>query len=61
MTTRTFFDDLKALVDTEIPGGCDTCADPVQILTKHETGIWILTTHHDDDCPTLARYQGRRP
>lgn len=29
MTTRTFFDDLKALVDTEIPGGCDTCAEVV--------------------------------
>lgn len=58
MTTRPL-DHLTRILGQQIPGGCDRC-DAYQRITRHETGI-CLTTHHDDDCPTLARYQGRRP
>lgn len=60
MTTRPL-DHLTPILGEPIPGGCDACTDPVQILTRHHTGTWLLTTHHDDHCPVLARHEGRQP
>ena len=52
-------DVLAALIGQQIPGGCEQCADPYQTVVRHPTGSWILTVHHDDDCPFLANYQRR--
>jgi hypothetical protein len=43
-------------------GGCNTC-DAYQVLSTdpvHPRIHWTAV-FHDDDCPTLARHQGRTP
>ncbi len=52
MTDRPL-DFLAALIGHEIPGGCDDC-DAYQSTTRHESGSWILTVHHDEDCNFLT-------
>lgn len=58
--TGPLADILAPLIGLEIRGGCDDCADPFQTV-EQQHGSWILTVHHDDDCPTWARIRrGRR-
>ena len=57
MTARPL-DFLAGLLGADIDGGCDRC-DAYQRVTRHETGTWILTVHHDPTCPVLARHEGR--
>lgn len=47
---------LAPLVGVDIPGGCDECPDPYQTVERLH-GVWLLTVHHDDHCPRLARYR----
>lgn len=49
----TKLDFLAALTGQQIPGGCDHC-DAYQTMRRHESGSWIMTVHHDADCPFLA-------
>lgn len=66
----TGLDDLLAqVVGKRIAGGCDDC-DAYQEVTDQMpgmpgiepmVGIWFINICHDDDCPTLARHQRRRP
>lgn len=51
-------DFLRQFVGHRIPGGCDECHDPYQTVQVESFGF-RLTVHHDDDCPRLARYEGR--
>jgi hypothetical protein len=39
-----------ALAGYRVGGGCADC-DAYLTLTKCGDGIFLLTTHHDDDCP----------
>jgi hypothetical protein len=41
-----------------IPGGCDDC-DAYQEMTKQH-GIYVMTVHHDDTCPTWLQIRARR-
>ncbi len=36
----------------DLPGGCEDC-DAYQTVGQLERGVWSVTVHHDDDCPTL--------
>ena len=47
---------LRSLIGHTIRGGCDTC-DAEQTMTEEprHPGIFHLTIHHDDTCPTLRR------
>lgn len=55
------FEFLAQLAGVEIPGGCDDC-DAYQTLAMDDRwGGFVLTVHHDDWCPRLARYRGRVP
>lgn len=49
---------LGPLDGAEIPGGCE-CCEAYQTVTPIQRGIWSITVHHDDDCPFLARVEGR--
>ena len=49
---------LAALIGQRIPGGCDDC-DAYQTMQTVD-GIFILSVHHDDTCPTLHRIEGRQ-
>lgn len=51
---------LSTMEGSRIPGGCDHCNayQTVQRDPDHPR-ITHLTTHHDDTCPFLARYEGR--
>lgn len=42
-----------------VPGGCDTC-DAFQTAEPSGAGVWLVTVHHDDWCPTLAAMQDGR-
>lgn len=56
MTDSPLDEILSALVSDQTPGGCDECADPYQTVSRSH-GHWVLTVHHDDHCPRLARYR----
>lgn len=46
--------------DGRVPGGCDVC-DAYQTLGQTAGMVAMINVHHDDDCPVLARHQGRQP
>ena len=55
--------DLESLATSiaglRIPGGCDDC-DAYQTFQK-VGGVYLLTVHHDETCPTYRRHRrGRR-
>lgn len=50
---------LGPLEGAEIPGGCDDC-DAYQTVEAVQSGVWVLTVHHDDSCPTWMAIQRRR-
>lgn len=43
---------LDQLLGQRIAGGCDHC-DAYQTFDDDQ-GIYVLTVHHDDDCPILT-------
>jgi hypothetical protein len=43
----------------QIPGGCDQC-DAYQTAAAVQAGIWVITVHHDNWCPSLRAMQKRR-
>lgn len=50
---------LAPLIGLQIRGGCDDCDAYQGVDEQH--GHWVITVHHDDDCPTWARIRrGRR-
>jgi hypothetical protein len=51
-------DLLEQMAGQRIPGGCDDC-DAYQEMTKQD-GIYVLTVHHDDTCPTWQQIRARR-
>jgi hypothetical protein len=55
---RQLVDMLAPLDGRQIPGGCDTC-DAYQTVRPLTAGVWNITVHHDDECPTLARIEAR--
>lgn len=50
---RRLTDMFGPLDGARIPGGCNTC-DAYQTVQPVTDGIWSMTVHHDDHCPTLA-------
>ena len=46
---------LDALTGHPMPGGCDDCT-AYQRVTRHDTGVYVLTVHHDDTCPDYRRH-----
>lgn len=46
---------LGPLDGARIPGGCDHC-DAYQTTAPVARGVWTITVHHDDWCPTLRRH-----
>jgi hypothetical protein len=46
-------DLLGPLDGARIPGGCDHC-DAYQTAAPSSAGVWVLTVHHDDNCPQLT-------
>lgn len=52
-----FIAGLAAMLDNaHLPGGCDTC-DAYQTLDDTHAPIYLLTIHHDDDCPTYQQME----
>lgn len=52
-----FMADLaERMRDTRTPGGCDDC-DAYQTLTG-SGGVYSLSVHHDDTCPTFRAMRG---
>lgn len=49
---------LGPLDGKRIPGGCDTC-DAYQTIDAVEAGVWKISVHHDEWCPTLAAIERR--
>lgn len=43
---------LDAMTGRRLPGGCDDC-NAYQTVTQADQGMYVLTVHHDDDCPFL--------
>ncbi|QGF24742.1 hypothetical protein [Raineyella fluvialis] len=41
---------LDALVGRSFPGGCDDC-HAYQTMTRDSSGIYRVTTYHDNSCP----------
>lgn len=50
---------LGPLDGKRIPGGCETC-DAFQTAESVSAGVWKITVHHDEWCPTLAANERRR-
>jgi hypothetical protein len=48
---------LGPLDGARISGGCYHC-DAYQTMKTVGGGVWELTVHHDDGCPTLRRAMG---
>lgn len=48
----------NALDGLQLPGGCGDC-DAYQTLDATTPPLYVVTVHHDDDCPTLARHTRR--
>ena len=42
---------LDAMTGHRMPGGCGDCT-AFQTLDRHDSGVYVLTVHHDDTCPT---------
>jgi len=53
---RSILDVLRAHIGVEHRGGCLDCGAPYQLLSEDESGVFHLTTHHDDSCPTLVAW-----
>jgi hypothetical protein len=51
-------DLFESMAGQRIPGGCDDC-DAYQEMTKQH-GIYVMTVHHDDTCPTWQQIRARR-
>ena len=47
---------LGALDGARIPGGCDHC-DAYQTVQPIVAGVWQITVHHDDHCPTEPNHR----
>lgn len=45
---------LDSMTGHRLPDGCDDCT-AYQTLDRHDTGVYVLTVHHDDTCPTYRR------
>lgn len=54
----TVNDSLRSLVGLQIAGGCDYC-EATQEMSPQQDGIFHMQVQHDDNCPDLARRQGR--
>ncbi|MGH3511655.1 MAG: hypothetical protein ACREQ5_30365 [Candidatus Dormibacteria bacterium] len=49
-------DMFRALVGTEIPGGCEDClAYQTVSQDPDHSRVWHLTVHHDDTCPSYRK------
>ena len=55
MTISEIFDGMAG---QHIPGGCDDC-DAYQQMTKQH-GVYVITVHHDDTCPSWQQIRTRR-
>ena len=42
---------LEAMTGRKLPGGCDDC-DAYQVMSRLADGLYVLSVHHDDTCPT---------
>lgn len=55
-------DSLSALAAVlqcrRIPGGCDDCT-AFQTMTQDGPGVYRLTVHHDDTCPSYRAMTNR--
>lgn len=50
---------LDALTGRRLPGGCDDCT-AYQTVQQQTPGVFLLTVHHDDSCPTYRAMRPRR-
>lgn len=56
---RQLADLLGPLDGARIPGGCEDC-DAYQTARPLAAGVWQVTVHHDDTCPTLRAMEASR-
>lgn len=42
---------LDNMTGRRVPGGCPDC-DAYQVITQEHPGVYVLTVHHDDTCPS---------
>lgn len=49
---------LDAMTGHRMPGGCDDCT-AFQTLDRHDSGVYLLTVHHDDTCPSYRGMTSR--
>lgn len=49
---------LAAMIGIRFRGGCDDCDAWQEMRRDH--GIYVMTVHHDDTCPTWQQIQRRR-
>jgi len=42
---------LDSMTGHRMPGGCDDCT-AYQTVEQHDPGVYLLTVHHDDTCPS---------
>ena len=52
-------DLLSPVAGRRIAGGCEDC-DAWQTAHRDAIGMWHLTVHHDDTCPTYRVIQQQR-
>lgn len=50
---------LGPLDGAEITGGCSRCTS-YQTIRAVSEGFWVVTIHHDDDCPVWQRIKAKR-
>ena len=48
---RSYLDDLTG---HRIAGGCEDCT-AYQTVTDHGDGLYVLTIHHDETCPSYRK------
>jgi hypothetical protein len=44
---------LESMTGRRLPGGCESC-DGYQVLSRCADDLYVLTVHHDSNCPVLT-------
>ncbi len=42
-----------------VHGGCASCK-AFQTAAPTQPGVWVVTVHHDDECPVLATHEAHK-
>lgn len=58
MTLAESDNHFRQFLGHDVPGGCDRC-DSFQRFRQIDTGIWNVTIHHEETCPTYLQIKRR--